>query len=293
MNLIKEKSAHWYRVQDGVCSSCHEWPKKDKSGMKRTTLREAKEHHLFPSVTNVIDGVINKPELINWRITQGVMAALTLPRIAGESEDRFAERVVEDMDAYSAEARDFGTECHDHIDHFITHGEVLQNEAEPFTKGAREWITDNVANIYGTEMTVFHPELCVAGRLDLNCELRKYGRSIVDFKSQRVRKKPNGEWNPNFYDEFGLQLAAYAECVRRSWGPDVHAFGGTFVSDLPKLVSVIIGSEEPCSAFVKIYEDGEYLLRLFRHTLDLWSWKKDYDPRHCYDATKVNGNGKG
>jgi hypothetical protein len=274
MQLIKEKYGHWYQVLDGKCVPKHEWPKKDKSGMKRTTLREAKEFHLFPSVTNVIDGVIAKPELTRWLISQGIMAALTLPRKDGEPEDQFAMRVAEDMDAYSAEARDFGTECHDHIDHYITHGEILMNDAEPFTKGARQWIMDNVVRIHGTELTVFHPELCIAGRLDLDCELRREGRAIVDFKSQRVKNN-----KPVFYDEFGLQLAAYASCVRHQQQQQrngAYEPNGTF---LPKLVSVIIGSEEPGPAFTKIYEDGEYLLRLFKNTLDLWCYKKGYDPR--------------
>jgi hypothetical protein len=276
MQLIKEKFGHWYAVEGGKCVPKHEWPKKDKSGMKRTTLREAKEFHLFPSVTNVIDGVIAKPELTRWLISQGIMAALTLPRKDGEPEDQFAMRVAEDMDAYSAEARDFGTECHDHIDHYITHGEILMNDAEPFTKGARQWIMDNVVRIHGTELTVFHPELCIAGRLDLDCELRKEGRAIVDFKSQRVR---NGK--PVFYDEFPVQLSAYAECIRQGLRKD-----GVFLGVMPTLVSIIIGSEEPGPAYVKVYEDGEYYLRLFKHAMDWWCYKKGYNPRHCFEETK-------
>lgn len=276
MQLVKERGGHWYRVRDNVCTSCHEWPRADGKGMKRTTLREAKEHHLWPSVTNVIDGVLAKPELINWRITQGIMAALTLPRIAGESEDAFALRVAEDMDAYSEEAKDFGTECHDHIAEYITKGEVIFNEAEPYTRSAREWISENVTRIHGTEMTVFHPELCVAGRLDLDCDVRKSGRTIIDFKSSRVRKKPNDEWNPVWYDEFPIQLAAYADCVR-CLGFDSE--NSVIKTDLPNLISIIINSAEPSECFVKEYTDGEYYLRLFKHCVDLFAYKKGYDAR--------------
>lgn len=263
MNLLKEKSSHWYRVKDDVCSPCHEWPKADGKGMKRTTLREARLNNLFPSVTNIIDGVIAKPELERWKITQALMAALTLPRNPGESEDAFALRVVDDMDAYSGEAKDFGTLCHDHIEHYISHGEVLDNEAAPFTDGARRWIVENVNKIHGTELTVYHPTLCYAGRLDLDGEVKRYGPALIDFKTQKVRKKPNGEWNPIFYDEFPVQLAAYMACL-----PTPRT-----------LISVIIGSEEPAPAFVKVYTEVEFYLRLFKHALDWWCYKKNYDPR--------------
>jgi len=280
MQLIKEKSSHWYQLKDGKCVPCHEWPKADGKGMKPTTLREAKLFRLLCSVTNVIDGVIAKPELINWRITQGIMAALTLPKISGESEDAFAERVVEDMNAYPAEAADFGTQCHDHIAEYITNGEVLLTEPEPFTRSAREWVSQNVTKIHGAEMTVFHPELCIAGRLDLDCDTRRYGRTIIDFKSQKVRKQKDGTWKPTFYDEYPVQLAAYGECVRRSWGPDIPVLGvGAFISDLPTLISIVINSVEPTECFVQVYESGEYYLRLFKHALDWWCYKKGYDPR--------------
>lgn len=282
MQLIKEKASHWYQIKDGICVPCHEWPRADGKGMKATTLREAKLFRLLCSVTNVLDGVIAKPELINWRITQGIMAALTLPKIAGESEDAFAERVVEDMNAYPSEAADFGTQCHDHIAEYITNGEVLLTEPEPFTRSAREWVSQNVTKIHGAEMTVFHPELCIAGRLDLDCDTRRYGRTIIDFKSQKVRKQKDGTWKPTFYDEYPVQLAAYGDCVRRSMAQVSGSLetGYEYLhTEMPTLISIIINSVEPTECFVQVYENGEYYLRLFKHALDWWCYKKGYDPR--------------
>jgi hypothetical protein len=58
--------------------------------MRPTTLRDARKLGLLPSVTNVL-GVINKPELVEWKMTQAVLAALTLPRRDGEDLGVFAK----------------------------------------------------------------------------------------------------------------------------------------------------------------------------------------------------------
>ena len=60
-----------------------------KGEARATTLRDARKLGLLPSVTNVL-GVINKPELVEWKMTQAVLAALTLPRRDGGGEDGFA-----------------------------------------------------------------------------------------------------------------------------------------------------------------------------------------------------------
>jgi hypothetical protein len=74
-------------------------------------LRDARKFDLVPSVTNVL-GVIAKPELTAWLQEQAVLAALTLPRIDGESEDVFAKRVVTDSLTTRDGAADFGTAFH-------------------------------------------------------------------------------------------------------------------------------------------------------------------------------------
>ena len=60
-----------------------------KGEPRPTTLRDARKLGLLPSVTNILS-ILSKPELTSWLQEQAVMAALTLPRIAGETEDAFA-----------------------------------------------------------------------------------------------------------------------------------------------------------------------------------------------------------
>ena len=107
MKLFNPENAHWYR-RDGepmhsVLSA--------KGEPRPTTVRDARKLGLLPSVTNVL-GVINKPELVEWKMTQAVLAALTLPRLDGEGEDAFAKRVVEDAQSRVKTAVDFGSAFH-------------------------------------------------------------------------------------------------------------------------------------------------------------------------------------
>src|SRR6266704_951400 len=92
MKLFSPDSTHWYG-RDGV--PMHTVPASSNGQPRPTNLRDARKLGLLPSVTNIL-GVIAKPELTAWLQEQAVMAALTLPRIAGETEDAFAKRVVAD-----------------------------------------------------------------------------------------------------------------------------------------------------------------------------------------------------
>lgn len=270
MNLIKQKLPHWYQhhPKDGSCTPCYELPKKTGPGIKKPTLREAKELRLFPSITNVLD-VIAKPALTNWLISQGIMAALTLPRQPDEGDDKFAERVVVDMDSQSQEARDFGTEIHEHVEKYITDGVVdLNSEAESYTLSTRQWINQEVEQIVATEMTVFCPILGLAGRLDMLCRLRSRGLAIVDFKSQEVKRKPNGEADPAFYPEFPMQCAGYGELIRRMKKLD----------EMPALVSVVIDRAKPAAPHIRIWEDPLKYWELFLNAYALWKYLKGYDP---------------
>src|SRR5512142_949231 len=107
MKLFNPENAHWYQ-RDGeplhsVLSA--------KGEPRPTTVRDARKLGLLPSVTNVL-GVINKPELVEWKMTQAVLAALTLPRMDDEDLGVFAKRVVEDAQSQVRNAADFGSAFH-------------------------------------------------------------------------------------------------------------------------------------------------------------------------------------
>src|SRR5215469_7781999 len=106
--IQRQPASHWY-LRDGT--PFHEIAKKDGSGNRPVTLADARKVFALPSVTNVL-GVLAKPGLDAWKIEQGIMAALTLPRKPEEPLDVFALRVVADMGEQVEKAADFGSAIH-------------------------------------------------------------------------------------------------------------------------------------------------------------------------------------
>lgn len=264
--LIAERLSHWYRhIGGGHVEPAFEVPRKDGKGMKAVTLREARELNLWPSVTNVL-AVLNKPALNDWRVEQGILAALTLPRLPDEGTDAFVKRVVVDMDAQSQMARDFGTAIHAAIEAELTRpGYQPEPEVDEFMKSFRDWAARNIIEIHGAELLVGDPVLGFGGKMDLDCTLRDIGRALVDFKTQRIKRNGKG-LNPTFYDEWAIQLAAY----RRA---RLLVTGETMA-----LVSVVIDSTEPGPIHTHIWEDSGEHLAAFLHAFELWKYLKGYNP---------------
>lgn len=242
--------------------------------MKKPTLREAKELGLLPSVTTFLQ-IIDKPELDLWNQEQAIHAALTLPRKAGESEDDFAHRVVEDAEAQSETAMKFGSDIHCAIDDYFM-GNPIPEPMQPWLKAFKEWADNDIEQVLAHEEIVgiaMHG-LAYAGRMDLLCRLKSYpGISLVDFKTQRVKKDAKGIKKPVFYPEWILQLCAYAatdtvqNIIRKHNGVDVD-----------NLISVVIDSSEPGPVFVKRWEDSIKPWQAVRNAYDLWCFMKGYTP---------------
>jgi hypothetical protein len=120
-------------------------------GLRATDLRDARKHGLVPSVTTVL-GVLAKPALTNWLVDQGVMAALTLPRIEGETETAFLARIKEDSKAQAKAAAEEGTRIHDalecafkgdHYPHFYQpHIDAVREELARLFPGVDDWIAE-------------------------------------------------------------------------------------------------------------------------------------------------------
>ncbi len=80
------ESGHWYAADGSPTYKII-----GKNGKERnTTVRDARELGLKPSVTTIL-GIIGKPGLNTWLQQQVLLAALTLPRIAGETEENWLD----------------------------------------------------------------------------------------------------------------------------------------------------------------------------------------------------------
>lgn len=231
-----------------------------KGEPRPTTLRDARKLGLVPSVTNII-GIIAKPELTAWLQEQAVMAALTLPRIAGETEDAFAKRVVEDSLTTRDGAADFGTAFHNGAERVARSLEVdpLHPVAE-WLRRYRDWYQANALALHWTEKVLVHQEWGYAGTADLLIEHAVHGLTLVDFKTTKL--KPGTKFTP--YKSWCYQLAAY----RRALGQQV------------KCLNLVVNSGEPSVPIEHAWseEEVERGWAAFEAARRLWVIEKGYEP---------------
>jgi hypothetical protein len=256
MKLFSPDSAHWYG-RDGV--PMHSVPSL-KGEPRPTTLRDARKLGLLPSVTNIL-GVIAKPELTAWLQEQAVMAALTLPRIAGETEDAFAKRVVADSQTTRDGAADFGTGFHHGAERVARTLEVdPKHPAAEWLRHYRVWYQSNASALRWTEKVLIHPEGCYAGTADLLIEHAIHGLTLVDLKTMKIKSGAK----PSPYKSWCYQLAAY----RYPLGAPV------------KCMNLIVNSNEPSMPIEHFWTNEEMELgwQAFMAAHRLWVIEKNYDP---------------
>lgn len=265
MTLIERQApSHWY-LRDG--RPFHEIAKKDGSGNRAVTLADARKCLALPSVTNIL-GVLAKPGLDAWKIEQGIMAALTLPRIENEPLDVFARRVVTDMGEQVEKAADFGTAIHAACEVYAVNKELpLDPKLLAHLKDWQRWFDENVERIDCIEQVFVHLDHGYAGRIDMIAKLKGIGWAVIDFKTQKIKRSPKGEPKPAFYETWPMQLAAYQQAALASTGKNIAA-----------LVSVVIDSAQPGPVHVKVYESPAEHYRMFLAATELWRYVKAYNP---------------
>lgn len=248
MNLITTPNdAHWY-TRDG----------KPQHG---ATLREARTQKLLPSVTTKLQ-VLAKPQLDIWKQTQAILSALTLPRMQAETDDAFAKRVVQDSKAQVGAAADFGLAVHAACEAFNAFGEIAcETHVEPFVEMYRRWHQENVAEVFMTERVLLNPKIGYAGTVDLVYRGKDGKNYLADIKTQKYDQKKK---KPNFYETWGLQLAAYKNCEGM---PDIHG-----------VKSLAMDSVTPGPIDEKLWEEDHIYFQMFCLTSQLWDWTKNYYP---------------
>lgn len=250
--------SHWYSRAGEPAYSI----KKAKGdGSRSTTLRDARKHHLLPSVTTIF-GIMAKPGLDRWKLNKAIEAALSTPRDDNEPDERYHKRILQKSFQETSEAAELGTKIHDAIDAAfdgVEPAEEIKQYVEPTMKylGSlglqdvrREDVVVNVAEGY-------------AGRVDL---LAKYGAKniIIDFKTRKTQegvKVTPFEFQPT-------QIAAYAMAA---FGTLDNCYGA----------NVYISTTEPGRIEKAVY-DEELLKKeydLFLNMNAIWRYQKNYDPR--------------
>lgn len=220
------ESTHWY-TRDGSPMYTVEAV---KGGQRPTTLRDARKLNLVPSVTTVLN-VAAKPGLNVWLQRQVLLAALTLPKVANETEEVFIERIIEDSKEQARAAANAGTDIHASIQGFYegrvvttheTHVKSCVREIEDYF-GMQPWISERP----------FAHELGYGGKVDLHSP----NGIVVDIKTKEFFDLSKVD----AYDEHLIQLSAY----RVGLGMPEARGANVFVSrSKPGLVKIVEWTEE-------------------------------------------------
>lgn len=301
MKIIPERASHWYH-RDGT--ACHQVQAKSGKGLRDTTLRDARELGLFPSTTSILK-VINKPELENWKQTQAILAALTLPRKREEFEEWYRRtsanlslsvplgappnemqrmlakiayenppRFVEDEQAFAARVvEDSQAQASDAADfgrriHKAVEARLLNvaSVADPEIEPYLESVEDW---IYKEVEHVYAAESVVVNyNWGYAGTFDLHCRLLRGIGEAVVDFKTQAVKNgkPAFYFEWAAQLAAYSRAIWKS--------GNT----VPDIISIVIDSQHPGPVFVKQWTEHEQHWAAFLAARTLWCWQKNYDP---------------
>ncbi len=224
---------------------------------RATTLADARKLGLVPSVTTVLS-VLAKPALETWKVRQGILAALTLPRRPGESEAEFLARVEDDSKQQAINAAEEGNLIHDAIEcsfkgqpynvRFLPHVEAAHAALREEFPGVTDWVAE----------ASFAHDTGYGGKVDLHSPSTGI---VVDWKGK------DGDFSDGkrlAYDQH-YQLAAY----QRGLGLKRSVCANGFVSRThPGKVKLHVWTQQEIA-------QGELV---FNASLDLWRCLKGFDP---------------
>jgi hypothetical protein len=195
------ESGHWY-APDGSPA----YTMKGANGQERAvTLRDARKIGLLPSVTTICR-LEAKPQLERWKIEQGMLSCLTLPRLPGESEDAFIKRALDDSKQQAIKAAARGTLIHGLLERAVGNDpmEGVGADLMAIIGPVLKWLSVNFSGYaWSPERSFAGPGF--GGKIDL---FGMYGDKavVIDFKV----KSDIQPRKTLAYDEHITQLAAYA-----------------------------------------------------------------------------------
>ena len=225
------ESNHWY-AKDGTPT----YTVTAKNGEPRaTTLRDAKKMGLLPSVTTIMKAAAS-PGLEAWKMNQMMLAALTLPRGDGESEESFIKRIQADSKDQARKAAERGTEVHTAIERF--YDGHLNAKDLPYLEPVYKSVDKAFGNLAWAVEKSFATESGFAGKVDLHS--RDAGGVVIDFKTKEFTSESLEKVAG--FDENVMQLAAYRQGL-----------------DLPKArcANIFVSVTEPGLVVVKEWTEEE------------------------------------
>jgi hypothetical protein len=256
------ESTHWYRAENG--QPCYEVMGANGQ-MRPTTLRDARKLNLVPSVTTIIR-CADRPGLTNWMVDQGILSALTLPRLQDEPESLWLRRVKEDSKEQAKKAAERGTAIHAAIQRWFE-GVMPGGPGDMYDhcvgaeQALHEWLGKG---LHCAAEESFAHSLGFGGKVDLHGWKEKGDIAfVVDFKTKEFG--PDDDLRT--WDEHSMQLAAYREGLQM---PKARA-----------AVCYVSVSHPGVARLIEIKPDElERGWQCFKSLLSFWQAKNRYWPEY-------------
>jgi len=261
------ESGHWYSAQGRLVETVAGAKGQDV----RPDIRHARKLDLAPGVTTIIK-LQDREALTQWRERQTMLAALTLPRLDGESDDSFVTRVLADAKQQAIDAAAKGTEIHARIER-----EINNDTTDAWVLAARHklWEICGPVPEWRCEQPAVSP-YGFATKSDLHYvdEQHHIDDWVVD-----VKTKEGDVSDARVFDDHALQLAATRHALGLDRGWSHHR--------LPARCGILFVSRtQPQAAFVTIDEAAlDRGWRMFRCLLRLWQEKTGYRPTWAREVT--------
>lgn len=223
---------------------------------KDTTLREARKLGLVPSTTEVL-AIIAKPQLVRWQVNQGILAALTLPRQEGWTEEKYLAAIAEDGKRQAQEAADRGSYIHDQLER-DRNGQSVDDWCKPTCERVRELLSESFPGVddWVAEKPFAHTS-GYGGRVDLHSPSTGI---VVDWKT---KDGDLADGKKLAYDQY-FQLASYQQGL-----------------ELPRNVvaAVFVSRDTPGAAQIHVWpvEKVDEGKEVFNAALALWKVLRKYD----------------
>lgn len=251
------ESVHWYDK-----SGKPRYTVSAKDGSQRpTTLRDARKFDLVPSVTTILK-VAAKPGLEAWKLEQMLLAALTLPRIEGESEQSLIARIVTDSKEQAKQAAERGTRIHESIETWysgeknVAHVDI----AKAFEETVFNHFKTHPFQKWNTEIS-FASEKGFGGKIDLFTYPDENAPTGIVLDAKTKAFGPDDEVKA--FDEHLMQLAAYRVGL-----------------NLPnaRCANVFVSATNPGLIKVVEWTDSDLVRgwKMFQSLLDFWHIKNNF-----------------
>lgn len=243
---VSSESGHWY-TQAGQQVELVEG---SKGQPVKPDLRHARKLQLAPGITTILK-VAHREQLVQYREKQAAWAALTLPRVEGESDEDFIARILRDGGAAAKQAADQGSNIH---------GRIEKGLEDPYCTDEIVLAVRSVLPAVTTPWSLEQPVVNTRYGYGTKADIHNYhGNIVLDFKTKDGSVADQKMWPEHF-----MQLAA----TRYALGMPIAKCGIVFVSRTQCEASIAWAAEEQIQNAWKI----------FLARLNLWQVTNNYIP---------------